>query len=123
MRYALEARHDSYRSPACLSLLREHGVALVVSDGAGTWPLIEEITADLVYVRLHGHARLYGGGYSDELLAGWADKVRAWSAQGEDVYVYFDNDSDGRAPYDAQRLAEMLNLLPSRSDEAGDRRR
>ena len=108
LRHALEVRHASFGSPSCLSLLREHGIDLVVSDGAGRWPMLDAETADFVYVRLHGHEVLYGGGYPDALLRRWRDEFRRIASDGKDVYVYFDNDSDGRAPYDAERLRELL---------------
>src|SRR5688572_4928892 len=53
LRHAVEVRHPSYRDPALIELLRAHGVALVVADTAGTWPYLEDVTADFVYVRLH----------------------------------------------------------------------
>ena len=57
------------------ALLREHDVALVVADTAGKWPYLEEVTADFVYVRLHGAEELYASGYTDEALDGWAAKL------------------------------------------------
>jgi len=108
IRHALEVRHESFRSPACYRLLREHRVALVVADTAGKWPYLEESTADFQYVRLHGDAELYASGYSDAALDRWADKVRSWVAAGQDVYVYFDNDIKVHAPYDAIHLMERL---------------
>ncbi|WP_372453602.1 DUF72 domain-containing protein [Pseudonocardia abyssalis] len=39
LRHAVEARHESFRDPVFRALLREHGVALVVADSAGTWPV------------------------------------------------------------------------------------
>ena len=35
-------------------------------------------------------------------------RVRGWREDGLDVYVYFDNDSRGRAPYDALGLLRRL---------------
>ncbi len=67
------------------------------------------MTADFVYVRLHGHEVLYAGGYPDGLLRPWRDKLRRLASDGKDVYVYFDNDSDVRAPYDAERLRELFH--------------
>ena len=61
-----------------------------------------------MYVRLHGHTELYASGYSSRSLDRWADKVRAWSADGLDVYVYFDNDARGHAPHDAVALLDRL---------------
>jgi uncharacterized protein YecE (DUF72 family) len=108
LRYALEIRHESFRNPEFYELLRAQRVALVVADTAGKWPLIEEQTADFSYVRLHGDAELYASGYSDEALDRWADKIRGWTAAGQDAYVYFDNDIKVRAPYDAINLRERL---------------
>ena len=70
---------------------------------------LEERTSDFMYVRLHGHTELYASGYSARSLDGWAAKVRGWRDDGLDVYVYFDNDSRGRAPYDAVGLLRRLD--------------
>ena len=104
LRHALEVRHPSFVSPEAAELLRAHDISFVVADTAGRFPLVEEVTSDHVYVRLHGDTELYVSGYSPEALDGWAAKVRAWAAQGVDVYVYFDNDAKGYAPHDALGL-------------------
>jgi uncharacterized protein YecE (DUF72 family) len=120
VRHALEVRDESYRNPELLAMLRRHRVSLVVSDSAGTWPMFDDVTTDVVYVRLHGHERLYGGGYPQPVLRRWADRVRTWARDGNQVYVYFDNDADGRAPYDAMALARLVGDVPaSARDEAG----
>ena len=108
LRHALEARHESFRDPALGDLLRAHGVALVVSDSPGTWPVFEETTADFVYVRLHGAEELYASGYTPDALDAWAAKVRGWRDGGRDVHVYFDNDVKVHAPRDAVALARLL---------------
>ena len=126
LRHALEIRHESFRDPAFIALLRKYKVALVVADTAGRWPQIEDVTADFVYVRLHGDKELYASGYDDEATLRWADKIDAWRRGGQpqdaalvsnkappkrsarDVYCYFDNDIKVHAPYDAQRLIAAL---------------
>lgn len=129
LRHALEVRHRSFLHPEFIALLRAHGVAVVVADTAGKWPVIEDVTADFVYVRLHGDAELYVSGYTPAALQMWAAKIRAWSAgrnaprarlvtsgaplpRPRDVYVYFDNDVKTQAPYDAMNLAHRLKLGP-----------
>ncbi|WP_075793553.1 DUF72 domain-containing protein [Massilia putida] len=107
LRHAVEVRHESFRDPAFSALLRKHNVALVVADTAGKWPDFDEVTADFVYMRLHGEHELYASGYEDESLARWAARIRAWAENG-DVYCYFDNDIKVRAPFDAKRLMEMV---------------
>jgi uncharacterized protein YecE (DUF72 family) len=127
-RHAIEVRHTSFVTPAFIDLLREHGIGLVVADTAGKWPLLEDVTADFVYVRLHGDAKLYESGYTSAALDGWAKKIDAWldgrdaadartlgspaaRRAHRDVFVYFDNDVKVRAPYDAMSLAAKLAAL------------
>jgi uncharacterized protein YecE (DUF72 family) len=113
LRHAIEPRHESFADPRCAEILRAHDIALVASDGAGEWPVFTDATAGLVYVRLHGPTQLYYGGYSRELLERWASVIRGLSTRDRarnprEVYVYFDNDADGRAPFDAVALADTL---------------
>jgi uncharacterized protein YecE (DUF72 family) len=68
-------------------------------------------TADFMYVRLHGPRELYASGYSAGELDRWAERVEGWTAAGQDVYVYFDNDAKVHAPFDAAALARRLAWL------------
>jgi uncharacterized protein YecE (DUF72 family) len=110
LRHALEVRHDSFCSEEAVQLLAEHDVALVVADTAGRWPLLERVTSDFMYVRLHGDKELYVSGYSAEALDSWAARIRGWADQGLDVFAYFDNDVKVHAPYDALALMDRLGL-------------
>ncbi|MGV9613629.1 DUF72 domain-containing protein [Nocardia xishanensis] len=113
LRHALEIRHPTFVTPEFPELLREYGIGLVVADAAGKYPLLEDVTADFVYVRLHGHDELYVSGYTDAGLDMWAEKIRAWSRAG-DVYAYFDNDAKVMAPRDALALRARLADASSR---------
>jgi uncharacterized protein YecE (DUF72 family) len=126
IRHALEVRHPSFETPEFIELLRAHDVALVCADTAGKWPMLDDVTSDFVYVRLHGGEELYVSGYDDEALEYWAGKVRTWQSGGtptdgrtlaapaparnRDVFVYFDNDVKVRAPFDAMSLAQKLGV-------------
>jgi uncharacterized protein YecE (DUF72 family) len=128
LRHAVEIRHPTFVDPAFIALLRKHGIALVVADTAGRWPLLEDLTADFVYVRLHGDEELYASGYSDAALDRWAERIDVWRhglqvadarlasprpaprRARRDVYCYFDNDVKVHAPYDAAHLAARLGL-------------
>lgn len=128
VRHAVEVRHRSFEDPAYLEMLRRHGVANVVADTAGKWPLMEDVTTDFVYARLHGDEEIYVSGYTEEAIVEWAGKIREWRAgresaaakivgaaakkreKGRDVYVYFDNDVKVRAPVDAMELARLLGV-------------
>lgn len=105
--HALEVRHESFRSQACYDILRRHNIALVIADSAGHFPQIIEATASFQYVRLHGAEQLYTSGYDDRALRTWARRITGWREEGQDVYVYFDNDALGHAPFDALRLAGL----------------
>jgi uncharacterized protein YecE (DUF72 family) len=108
LRYALEVRHPSYRHPDYVKLLGDNGIASVIADSAGTWLTLDDVTADFVYVRLHGDEELYASGYSNRALDDWAKKILTWHEKNCDVYVYFDNDAKVKAPGDAIALAEKV---------------
>ncbi|MFD4181773.1 DUF72 domain-containing protein [Rhodococcus sp. NPDC058514] len=108
VRHALEVRHTSFADPAAVALIEQHDVALVVADTAGRYPMFDRCTSDFMYVRLHGDTELYASGYGDRALDAWATRIGGWSADGLDVFVYFDNDEFGRAPFDAMALRSRL---------------
>lgn len=106
-RYAMEFRDESWFCGEVYSLLEKHGVAFCIYQLAGQQSP-REITADFVYVRLHGPGEAYRGSYSDRDLQGWAGAVSSWDGGARDVFLYFDNDERGYAARDALRLKEML---------------
>ncbi len=115
LRHAIEVRNASFVDDDFIELARTHGVAIVVADTAGRWPLLREVTADFMYLRLHGDEELYASGYTPEALDAWARDIRGWAdgtacpdGAGRDVFAYFDNDTKVRAPYDAMDLRERL---------------
>ena len=118
LRHAVEIRHPSFMTAEFVRLLREHDIGLVVADTAGKWPKMFHVTADFVYVRLHGDIKIYTSGYSDRALASWARRIRRWDRGGRDVYVYFDNDVKVRAPFDALNLMRLLGLRWDPADAA-----
>jgi len=105
-RFAFEFRDPSWFTPEACDMLSAVGAALCIYDFAGT-ESPRTVTADFVYIRLHGPGAAYRGRYGTAALAEWAGAISAWSRQGKDVYCYFDNDEAGFAPEDALRLKEM----------------
>jgi uncharacterized protein YecE (DUF72 family) len=128
LRHAMEIRHESFIDEGFVALLRKYNVALVVADTAGKWPYLEDVTADFMYLRLHGDKELYASGYTRPALERWAERIEIWSKGGQpkdahcasdskpkarksrDVYCYFDNDIKVKAPFDARRLIARLGL-------------
>jgi uncharacterized protein YecE (DUF72 family) len=134
IRHAVEIRHDSFRDPAFIRLLRRRRTALVCADTV-EWPRLMDLTSDFVYCRLHGSERLYASGYDGAALERWAERIRAWArgdepddaerilapakprAKGRDVFLFFDNDAEARAPLDATAL--LKRLAAARPPRAG----
>jgi len=126
LRHAIEIRHESFRDPGFVRLLRKYRIGLVVADTV-EWPRLGDITADFIYARLHGSEQLYASGYSDKALKDWARRFRSWGnnhtpqdierllrskprSKVKDIYVYFDNDMKVKAPFDALHLAKRLKV-------------
>ena len=110
MRVAIEFRHPSWHDDEVFSMLAAHEAAYCVMSGAHL-PCVLVATAPFVYVRLHGPDRghLYGGSYGAADVDWWAHRIREWTASGKDVYAYFNNDGDGNAVRDAQKLRAVLD--------------
>jgi uncharacterized protein YecE (DUF72 family) len=108
IRHALELRHASWFIPEIADRLRDAGVGVCMGD-APDFPMWREVTADFVYVRLHGHTRKYASSYSTPSLRKWAADARAWAAEGRDVFVYFDNDAEGHAVRNTRALRALLD--------------
>ena len=102
-----EFRDPSWWTEDVYALLRANGAAFCLFDLAGTHP-DPIVTADFVYVRLHGPGDAYQGSYTNEALGPWTARIAEWAAQGLDVYVYFDNDAEAHATRNAAALAAML---------------
>ncbi len=102
---AVEVRHRSWIDDRFLRQLQAHGLAFCLSDTAGRYPFHEAVTADFVYIRLHGSQKLYASSYSEAELHLWAEKIASWNRP---TYVYFDNDFEAHAVFNARRLREIL---------------
>jgi uncharacterized protein YecE (DUF72 family) len=107
-RYAFEFRDRGWYDDAILDLLRENDVSLCLSDHARAPAAPWVATASHVYVRGHGANGRYGGHYDEAKLREWAGHIRKWHREGRQVHAYFDNDEEGAAPIDADRLIRML---------------
>ncbi|MDR9502448.1 MAG: DUF72 domain-containing protein [Desulfurivibrionaceae bacterium] len=106
-RYAFEFRDESWFTDSVYATLAKSNAAFCLYHLEGRMTP-KEITADFVYIRLHGPGKAYEGDYATRDLAGWAGAISAWRRQDRDVYVFFDNDQNGYAPGNALELQNML---------------
>jgi uncharacterized protein YecE (DUF72 family) len=106
-RYTFEFRNESWYTEEVYDLLKKHNCAFCIYELEHHLSP-EMVTADFVYVRLHGPGNKYQGSYTKQALRKWAEKCRRWKKEKKDVYVYFDNDQLGYAAFNAQTLAGML---------------
>jgi len=107
-RYTFEFRDTSWDRDDVFSLLEKNNLAYCIYELDGHRSP-KTVTADFVYIRLHGPDGPYQGSYSDRDLSGWAGAISTWRSMGKDCYCFFDNDQNGYAAVNALRLNEMLN--------------
>jgi uncharacterized protein YecE (DUF72 family) len=113
---ALEVRHDSWFAPSVARRLEAAGAALVWADRAERETAPTWRTAPFGYLRLHEGRGRPRPRYRKERLAWWVGRIASTFASGEDVYVYFNNDTDGAAVCDARAfgaLARSAGLVVS----------
>lgn len=127
LRHAVEVRHDSFRDPAFLRLLRAFQVSVVFSENE---PAFADLTSDFVYARLQRGQDKIVTGYALPELDAWAARARAWAEGSEpgdlprldtetsaeskprDVFIYFIHAGKLRAPAAAMALIERLKAIP-----------
>lgn len=105
-RFAVEVRHPSWLDEAVYDVLARRGAALVIHDLLPAHPRV--LTTDWTYLRFHGAGGAIAGTYQDRELANEARWIARQLAQGRDVYAYFNNDREGHAVRDAERLARLV---------------
>ena len=125
IRHVVEVRHESFAVPEFVALLREYGVATVITDKAD-FPLIPDLTAPFAYARLQRSAEEVKTGYAPAALDEWATRARSWSKGGtaegfapigapdrkapksRDVFIYMINGFKPKAPAAAMALIERV---------------
>lgn len=117
LRYAVEPRHVSFDDDRFFELCRRYGVAAVIADTAGKFIALNQVTTDFSYLRLHGSRQLYQSQYNHREILTWANRIRSLPCS--EAWVFFDNDAEGHAPYDALRLRAELDM-PRSGRMSGD---
>jgi len=125
LRHTVEVRHDSFRSPAFIALLRKHKVPVVFADHA-TYPGIWDVAGDFVYARLQTGSDDIDTAYPPAALDQWAGRFETWAGGGSpaelelidsahkaepkprDVFAFVIHEGKLRAPQAAEALIKRL---------------
>jgi len=125
LRHAIEVRHESFRDPAFVDLLRAKKAAIVVADD-DKHPQIADLTGDFAYARLQNQRSEEPTGYPAAELDRWAGVAKDWAAgrapEGleyaadpkagaggdRDVFVFMINGAKERAPAAAMAFLERI---------------
>lgn len=106
-RYAFEFRDKSWFTSETYDILRNYNAAFCIYNlGPNQTP--KEVTADFVYIRLHGNYGLGSGKYTGEQLEEFARAIEGFKSRGKDVFCYFNNDEAGYAIENARELSLLL---------------
>ncbi len=106
--YVFEFRNHDWFNEDVYYLLKKHKCAFCLYELEGQMtPQI--VTADSIYIRLHGPGKAYEGSYDQRGLKSWAEKIGAWRNENKTVYIYFDNDQEGYAIKNALELEHLLD--------------
>lgn len=104
--HVMEFRDVSWFCEETFAILREHGVALCISDLPGSEaPTV--VTAPPAYLRFHGGKR-YRDNYPPKRLEQTAAQVRTWRAEATPSFVYFNNTAAGHAIENARFLQDSI---------------
>lgn len=106
-RYVFEFRNNTWLVDEVYELMTANNIGFCIYDLAG-YQTPDVVTADFVYVRLHGPGDKYQGSYTIAALRKWAKKINDWRTAGKDVYCYFDNDQAAYAVVNAQKLKTLI---------------
>ena len=125
LRHVIEVRHDSFRVPEFIVLLRTFNIAVVCAEH-DTYPGIADVTSDFVYLRLQKGKDTIPTGYPAKELDAWAKRLRTFAqggvpkdlarvdtehalkAQPRDVFAYVIHEGKVRAPAAAMALIERV---------------
>jgi uncharacterized protein YecE (DUF72 family) len=125
LRHVIEVRHDSFKTPAFVALLRKFSMPVVYAEHA-SYTEMADITADFVYARLQKGEEKLKAGYLPKALDAWAERAKTWAAGGapkdlprvektapknqpRDTFIYFIHEAKIRAPAAAIALIERVS--------------
>ncbi len=121
--YAVEFRHESWKTEGPWEMLKHYGVAAVMTDSPDPdLQFLSDIvvTADHAFVRWHGRNDKfwYNYLYSKDELKPWADKIKKIKGQTKMLRGYFNNHLGGKAVLNALQFKHMNGSLSNNEKKA-----
>lgn len=110
LRLATEFRHRSWCDEKIYNLLKKYKVAWVIADSP-RYPKVKVVTANFVYLRMHGSKVLFSSNYRKKELQALSQEIKKWLKEKLDVYCYFNNDARGYAIENAKELLKLCQAL------------
>lgn len=105
--HVFEFRHASWFDPAIFAIMERRRIGFCLFDMPGL-ACPEMVTGDFVYVRFHGSSHLYSSCYTEEELEEWTRRIRGLAQGRRAAYIYFNNDAEAYAVYNALTLGKKL---------------
>jgi uncharacterized protein YecE (DUF72 family) len=109
VRVVVEPRHPSWFSESIRAVLTDHRAALCWADRRGRPQTPLWRTADFGYLRLHEGTASPRPRYGRQALRSWRDRLSSAFPDGEDVFVYFNNDHGAAAVINAHELVSLAD--------------
>ena len=126
--HVLEPRHDSFKAAEFVDLCRRHGAAVCLAEHE-RYPMIPDVTGDVVYLRLQRGSDDIETAYPPQALDRWAERLRAYADGGRpadlapvaaaqppkrprDVYAFVIHEGKVRAPAGAMALLQRVGEAP-----------
>ena len=123
--HVIEVRNATFADPKFIGLCRDHNVTICVSENEN-YPIIPDITGDLVYLRLISASDEIETGYAPKDLDLWADRFKAYAAgdipagftpvdrtgpeaKPRDVYAFVIHEGKVRAPAAAMEFIKRVD--------------
>lgn len=126
LRHVVEVRNPTFQAPEFVALLEKYGVAVVLAEHAD-YPMIADVTADFVYLRLQTGSDDIETCYANDKLDLWAERAKTFASGGEpngleksapdrkptkeprDVFAYFITSGKVNAPNGARELQKRVD--------------
>ena len=125
LRHVVEPRHESFMTPEFIALCRKYKATICLAEHF-TYPLIPDVTGDLVYARLQKGSDDIPTAYPSADIDSWLGRFKAYAAGGQpgdlsyvdaastapktprDVFAFFIHEGKVRAPAAALELTARL---------------